>query len=67
MLSLSSFHIVFVVASILLSAAVGAWGVQQFLHQHSVAGLILAVSFFLAGILLLLYGLKYFSKLRHLE
>lgn len=67
MLSLSSFHIVFIVASILLSAAVGAWGVQQYLHQGSLAGLILAVAFFLAGLLLLLYGLKYFSKLRHLD
>ena len=67
MLSLSSFHIVFIIASILLSAAVGAWGVQQYLQQGSFAGLILAVAFFLAGILLLLYGLKYFSKLRHLD
>jgi len=67
MLSLSSFHIVFVVASILLSVAVGAWGVQQYLHHDSVAGLILAAPFFLAGILLLLYGLKYFAKLRHLD
>lgn len=67
MLSLSSFHIVFIVASILLSAAVGAWGVQQYLHQGSVAGLVLAIAFVASGLLLLVYGWKYFTKLRSLD
>ena len=67
MLSLSSFHIVFIVASILLSAAVGAWGVQQYLHQGSAAGLVLAIAFVASGLLLLVYGWKYFTKLRSLD
>lgn len=67
MLSLSSFHIVFIVASILLSVAVGAWGTQQYLHHGSPVGLSMAITFFVTGFLLLLYGLRYFGKLRKLE
>lgn len=67
MLSLSSFHIVFIIASILLSAAVGVWGVQQYLQQGSAAGLVLAAAFTASGLLLLVYGWRYFAKLRSLE
>jgi hypothetical protein len=67
MLSLRSFHVVFIVASILLSLGVGAWGAQQYLQQSSNQGLAMAVIFFLTGILLSLYALRYFGKLRRLE
>jgi hypothetical protein len=67
MLSLSSFHIVFIVASILLSAAVGAWGTEQYLHSGNLAALAMAVTFFVMGFLLLLYGARYFSQLRRLD
>ncbi len=67
MLSLRSFHVVFIVASILLSLGVGLWGAQQYLQQSSAQGLAMAVIFFLMGILLTLYGVRYFGKLRRLE
>ena len=67
MLSLSSFHMVFIVASILLSIAVGGWGIQQYLHAGSTSGLAMAVTFFVTGFLLLLYGIRVFSKLRRLD
>lgn len=67
MLSLRSFHVVFIVVSILLSVGVGAWGTQQYLQQSSVQGLTMAVIFFLSGILLSVYAVRYFGKLRRLE
>lgn len=67
MLSLRSFHVVFIVASILLSLGVGAWGAQQYLQQSSSQGLGVAVIFFLTGILLSLYAVRYFGKLKRLE
>lgn len=67
MLSLRSFHVVFIVASILLSLGVGLWGTQQYLQQSSSQGLAMAVIFFLTGTLLALYAVRYFGKLRRLE
>ncbi len=67
MLGLKGFHIVFIVASILLALAVGAWGAQQYVQEGSVTGLWTAVLFFLAGALLVVYGVRYFGKLRRLE
>jgi len=67
MLSLRSFHVVFIVASILLSLGVGAWGTQQYLQRSSSQGLGVAVIFFLTGILLSLYAARYFGKLKRLE
>ncbi len=67
MLSLCSFHIVFIVASILLSVAVGAWSMQQYLNTGAASGLAMAITFFVTGFLLLLYGLRTFSKLRRLD
>ncbi len=67
MLSLSSFHMVFIVASILLSVAVGAWSMQQYLDSGAASALGMAVTFFVAGFLLLLYGVRTFSKLRRLD
>jgi hypothetical protein len=67
MLSLKGFHIFFIVASILLCLAVGAWGAQQFLQSGSGVGLATAVVFFIAGFALLVYGIRYFGKLRRLD
>jgi hypothetical protein len=57
----------FIAASIVLSLAVGAWGARQFLQLGSTGGLVMAVIFFLAGLLLTIYGINYFGKLRKLE
>ena len=67
MLSLKGFHIFFIAASIVLSLAVGAWGARQFLQLGSIGGLVTSVVFFLAGLLLTIYGINYFGKLRKLE
>ena len=67
MLSLRSFHVFFILASILLSVAVGAWGTQQYLHQGSSTGLAMAIIFFVTGFLLVLYGVRTFGKLKELD
>jgi hypothetical protein len=66
MLSLRSFHVVFIVISILLSLGVGVWGTQQYMQQSSSQGLGVAVIFFLTGILLSFYAVRYFGKLKRL-
>ncbi len=67
MLSLRSFHVVFIVASILMALWVGAWGVQRYLEIGSQEGLATGVVFFLCGFVLLIYGIRFFGKLRSLE
>ena len=63
MLGLKSFHIFFIVVSILLSLGVGAWGVQQYLERDSGMGLGMAVVFFVTGLALLVYAVRFFGKL----
>jgi quinol-cytochrome oxidoreductase complex cytochrome b subunit len=67
MLGLKGFHIFFIVISILLCLVVGAWGAQRYLQAESTGGLVTAVVFFIAGFLLLAYGVRYFGKLRRLD
>ncbi len=58
-LSLRSFHLFFVAASVLLSAWVGVWGVQN-------GDLTLGLLFVALGVVLLVYGLRVRKKLREL-
>lgn len=66
-LSLRSFHLFFIAASVLLSAAVAGWGVQSWMATRSGADLALGAFFFVVGFLLALYGLRVRRKLRDLE
>ena len=67
MLSLRSFHVVFIVASIALSLWVGVWGVQRYFESGSGTGLATGVIFFLGGFVLLIYGMRFFAKLKRLD
>lgn len=66
-LSLRSFHLFFIAASVVLSAAVGVWGVRSWMDTKSTGDLALGAFFLVAGIVLALYGLKVRKKLRDLE
>ena len=66
-LSLRSFHLFFISASIVLSAAVAGWGVRSWLDARRTADLVLGMFFLVVGILLAVYGLKVRRKLRDLE
>jgi len=65
-LSLRSFHLFFIAASVLLAAWVGVWGVQSYLATHNTGDLTLGLFFFALGFVLLFYGLRVRKKLRAL-
>jgi hypothetical protein len=65
-MSLKAFHIFFICASVLLAVAVGAWGIQSFLAGGGPSGLWLGGVFFVAGFVLVLYGIRFFGKLKEL-
>lgn len=65
-LSLRSFHLFFIAASIALSAMVTVWGIRSWMDTRETGDLALGVFFLVVGILLALYGLKVRKKLRDL-
>ena len=60
-MSLKAFHIIFIVASIILAFGFGAWLVSQFLHGDGVLDLVFALCSFGAGVGLIFYE-RYFLK-----
>ena len=65
-MSLRVFHVLFIALSVALSATVAAWGVQQYLANGESGSLVLAGTFFVAGLALVVYGSRYFHKLKEL-
>ena len=65
-LSLRSFHLFFIAASIALSAMVAVWGIRSWMDTRTTGDLALGVFFLVVGILLAFYGLKVRKKLRDL-
>ena len=65
-LSLRSFHLFFIAASIALSAMVGVWGIRSWMDTKATGDLALGAFFLVVGILLAVYGLKVRKKLRDL-
>lgn len=65
-MSLRIFHVLFIALSIALSAMVAGWGIQQYLTLGDRGGLVLAAVFFVVGLALVVYGSKYFQKLKEL-
>jgi steroid 5-alpha reductase family enzyme len=66
-LSLRSFHLFFVTASVVLSAAVALWGVQSWRATGSGGDLGFGVMFLLVGCVLAVYGIRVRRKLRDLD
>jgi len=65
-MSLKAFHIVFIMASIILSFLVGGWGVQQYRAVGSATGLAVAILFYASGLVLVVYGMRFVRKTREL-
>lgn len=65
-MSLKVFHLLFVVASVILALAVGGWGFQRWMEEGSGTGLALAVLFFVAGFALVVYGFGFSRKMREI-
>lgn len=66
-MSLKAFHILFIALSILMSALVGAWGVEKYLQEGSSSGLVLAALFFLFGLALVAYGVRFWRKVQEIS
>lgn len=65
-MSLKSFHVVFICASIVLCFMVGAWAIQQYRLSAETGHLPLAVVFYAGGVALVAYGLRFVRKIREL-
>lgn len=63
-MSLRIFHIVFVVASILLSLLLGVWGIRFYLLAGGARWLGFGVLFFVVGLGLVIYGVRVWEKLK---
>lgn len=66
-LSLRSFHLLFIAASVALSAMVAVWGIRSWRSTGETGDLALGAFFLVVGILLVLYGFKVRKKLRDLD
>ena len=65
-MSLKAFHVVFIVASIFLSFAVGAWGVVEYRAGGGGQSLAIGVLFYAGGLALVVYAMKFVRKIREL-
>ena len=66
-MSLRIFHVVFIIASIVLSLFVAVWAVREYQATHSTGALALGIVFVVAGIAMVVYGQRWFKKLKELS
>ena len=65
-MSLKAFHIVFIVVSVLLAFGFGVWGVYYHFTYGNVWYLIMGAAAFVIGIGLIIYGINFLHKLKHI-
>jgi len=65
-LSLRSFHLFFIAASVALSALVAVWGIQSWRASGSGSDLAFGGLFLVVGVVLAFYGVRVRRKLREL-
>ncbi|PYJ87502.1 MAG: hypothetical protein DME22_01395 [Verrucomicrobia bacterium] len=66
-MSLKAFHIVFVIASILLAFGFGAWSYFDYRDQGATADLVYAIASTLAGVILVIYFKAVLRKLKNIS
>ncbi|HEY2321342.1 MAG TPA: hypothetical protein VGJ82_00635 [Thermoanaerobaculia bacterium] len=66
-MSLRIFHVVFIIASIVLSLFVAVWAVREYQATHSAGALALGIVFVVGGIAMVVYGQRWFKKLKELS
>ena len=66
-MSLKAFHIVFVIASILLTFFCGIWLLHDYAVTHDRPELPVGIVFLVAGVALLFYGKSVLRKLKHIS
>jgi hypothetical protein len=65
-MSLRAFHIIFIIATIVLSLYVALWGIREFSAERSVGALVLAGVFLAAAVALMVYGKKTLARFKEL-
>lgn len=65
-MSLRAFHVAFIVVSIALSLVVAIWGAREFVGAGNGGALAVGGVAALAGVTLVIYGTRFFRKLREL-
>jgi len=63
-MSLKTFHVFFVIVSVLCALGFGAWAVSDWLRTGSGGALLLAILAFLAAAALVWYGFWFLRKLK---
>ena len=66
-MSLKSFHLVFLVASVVLSLFLAAFSLDQYRQSGGQSALMGAVFSGLAAVVLIVYGRYFLRKLRHIS
>lgn len=66
-MSLRIFHVIFIVASIVLSLFVAVWALREYQATHSLGALGLGIAFVVAGAAMVVYGTRWFKKLKELS
>ena len=64
-MSLKAFHIFFIAVSVLLAFGFGGWSLVRYADAAPVLYLVMGVLSLIAGVLLILYGIRFLRKLRH--
>jgi hypothetical protein len=65
-MSLKAFHLVFVLASILLGLGVAGWGIMEYRANGEISALIMGLIFLIMGIILMIYGNRMLKKTKHI-
>lgn len=66
-MSLKTFHIFFIGASVLLSFAVAVWSIQTYRVDGDFLTLLMAIVSVGGGVGLIKYGISFLKKLRHVS
>ena len=66
-MSLRIFHVLFITLSVAMAAVVGGWGAQRYWKHGDGGALAVGAIFFSLGVVLVIYGTRYFGKLKELE
>lgn len=65
-MSLKAFHLIFVIASILLGLGVGGWGIMEYRANGEISALMLGLIFLIMGVTLMIYGNRMLKKTKHI-
>ena len=66
-MSLRTFHVIFIIASIVLSLFVAVWAIREYQATRSAGALALGIVFVVGGIAMVIYGQRWFKKLKELS